>query len=76
MLNFLFCLHDGGGVEIGLDARTIRRGSYEENVVTSDDVSEALTELTTKDGGDLLEASNSFLVPGCHQLREGVIVPP
>ena len=48
MLSFCFRLLEGDGLKDGLDAGDIRRGSSEQNVPTSEDVSHASTELTTE----------------------------
>ena len=60
MFNFFFCLLSGGGVQEALHTGDIRRVSSEQIVSTSDDVSQALTELAHIDGVDISGRANSL----------------
>ena len=57
--SFSFCRPGGDGIADVLDAREVCRGSSEENVPTSEDVSRDFIELTVIDGVDMSETSKS-----------------
>ena len=59
MLNLCFCFRGGGGVGEELDAKDILPGLSEYNGPTSEDVSDAFTELTLIDGVVMAETSNN-----------------